>query len=489
MALTAMDFCRAHPLGDVAPPNVMGFPRSFGGSDGTAYITGTTTSTNLPTTAGAFDEVGRVGGFSDPGDGFVARLSADGSSLVWGTYISGRGLDRLYGIALDDAGNVYVVGDTDSTDDPGTGGIDESYPLVGAAQATFGGVSDYVISKLDPTGSSLIYSTYLGGDDADRSDTELDKPSVALDSHGRAVVSVVSQSTDFHTVAGCNLSSPGPYVVRVAADGASFEACVGVGGDQFVFLRDLVVDTQDRAVVIGYTADPNVVTTAGTFSPTTIGGEEIIIVRTNASGTAIDAGTYFGGTGDDFGNGLAIGPDGNLYLAGRSDSADYPITIGGAPSGDAVVTKLDDTLLNVSYSRTVGYSEALAIAVDALGRASVVGTDGFDAGFTLVAADGGFEHDTFWGGSLFDTANAVALDASGHAYVTGETRSTGFPGDTVLNPTPSQASRSGSIDAWLVKHLRDDPVPPPSLVPALTGGAAILVVGMLLLGLRLTRRR
>jgi hypothetical protein len=107
----------------------------------------------------------------------------------------------------------------------------------------------------------------------------------------------------------------------------------------------------------------------------------------------------------------------------------------------------------------------------------------------LVVVDGGFEHDTFWGGSLFDTANAVALDASGHAYVTGETRSTGFPGDTVLNPTPFQASRSGSIDAWLVKHLRDDPVPPPSLVPALTGGAAILVVGMLLLGLRLTRRR
>ena len=182
-------------------------------------------------------------------------------------------------------------------------------------------------------------------------------------------------------------------------------------------------------------------------------------------------------------------PMANLYLAGRSDSADYPITIGGAPSGDAVVTKLDDALLNVSYSRTVGYSEALAIAVDALGRASVVGTDGFDAGFTLVAADGGFEHDTFWGGSLFDTANAVALDASGHAYVTGETRSAGFPGDTVLNPTPFQGSRSGNIDAWLVKHLRDDPVPPPSLVPALTGGAAILVVGMLLLGVRLTRRR
>ncbi len=453
-------------------------------SAGNVYIAGSTTSSNLPITTGTFDEVGRVGGFFDPGDAFVAKLAPDGSSLVWATYLSGRGLDRLFGIAIDGDRNVYVVGDTDSTDDLGTGGIDESYPLVGAAQGTFGGVSDLVVTKIDASGSSLVYSTYLGGNDADRGNTDQDRPAIDVDALGRAHVSVVTQSTDFHSSIGCTEIAPGPYVVRLSTDGSSFDTCVGLGGDDFVFARDIVVDSLGRALVVGFTADPNLNTTTGTFSISPLTGEDAFLMRVNATGTAIEAGTYFGGSGDDFANSVALGPLGNVYITGRSSGGGYPITIGAAPVGDAVATKIDGALSTVQYSLVLGYSEGLGIAVDSLGRATVVGTDNGDAGFTLLAANGQISHETFWGGSLFDQANGVALDPHGHAYVTGETRSTGFPGDTVLSSTPFQATRSGNIDAWIVKHLRDDPI---ALVPSMTWGYVLVAGALLVLGGRLSR--
>ncbi len=444
---------------------------------GNAYVAGTTTSSNLPTTIGAFDEVGGVGGFFDPGDAFVMKLAPDGSSLVWATYLSGRGLDRLYGIAIDADQNVYVVGETDSTDDLGTGGIDESYPLVGAAQSTFGGGGDLVVSKLDASGASLDYSTYLGGNDLDRGNSEQDRPAIAVDASGRAHVSVVTQSTDFHTAVGCTETSPGPYVVRLSADGSSFDSCVGLGGDDFVFARDIAIDASGRALVVGFTADPNLLTTVGTFSGSPLMGEDAFLMRVNAVGTAVDAGTYFGSTGDDFANAVALDPSGNVYITGRG-GVGYPITIGGAASGNAVATKLDDALATILYSVVLGYNEGLGIAVDALERATVVGTDNSDAGFTLLAATGGIDHETFWGGILFDQANGVALDSLGHAYVTGETRSTGFPGDTVLSSSPFQAARSGNIDAWIVKHLRDDPI----AVPSMTWGLGLMVGALLAVG-------
>lgn len=252
----------------------------------------------------------------------------------------------------------------------------------------------------------------------DRGHTDQDRPAIDVDDQDRAHVSVVTQSTDFHTaIGGCTEVAPGPYVVRLSVDGSSFDSCVGLGGD-------------------------------------------------------------------DFANSVALDPSGNVYITGRSSGGGYPITIGGAPAGDAVATKLDDALSSVQYSLTLGYTEGLGIAVDSLGRATVVGTDGADAGFTLLAANGQITHETFWGGSLFDQANGVALDPLGHAYVTGETRSTGFPGDTVLNSSPFQAARSGNIDAWIVKHLRDDPV---VLVPSMSWGLLLVAGVPLMLGGRLAR--
>jgi hypothetical protein len=120
-------------------------------SAGFTYVTGNTTSTSFPTTLGAF-QTAFAGGSSD---GFVAKLNVAGSALVYSTYVGGNGEDVLVGIALDSAGNVYSSGYTSSTNFPVT---------PGAFQTTFGGYYDAVVIKLNPSGSAPVYATYLGGD-------------------------------------------------------------------------------------------------------------------------------------------------------------------------------------------------------------------------------------------------------------------------------------------------------------------------------------
>ena len=407
--------------------------------------------------------------------GQATLADPEGENLVFATYISGSGLDRFFGVAIDADRNVYAIGDSDSTD----------YPLQSALQGTAGGNGDLVVTKLSADGASLIYSTYVGGNNMDRSCAENDKPSIAVDSSQRAYITVVTQSTDFDTAYSCTLADPGPFVLRINASGSAVDYCYGIGGDENVFLHDIAVDTSNRATVVGFTADDNVATTAGTLQPARNDGEDIFVVRVNAAGTATDRGTYIGGTLDDFGNSVSLDLSGNTYVAGRSDSTDYPITIGGQPNGLGVVTKLDAALTTVVYSRALGMSDAVALDVDGVGRVSVVGNDFGDAVFTHLAANGSQEFETFWGGILPDFANGVAVDAAGHAFVTGETRSSGFPGDTVQNPSPFQGSISGNIDAWVVKLLRDDPIPQ---VPALPGGMAVAAAALLAAGIAAARR-
>src|SRR5439155_850156 len=122
---------------------------------GSAYVTGSTTSTNFPTTAGSFQPAYR-GTF----DAFVEQLNASGSALVYSTYLGGGGDDVGGGIAVDAAGNAYVTGDTGSHD----------FPMVNPLQPALDGVEDAFVAKLNPSGSALVYSTYLGGSGGDQSE-------------------------------------------------------------------------------------------------------------------------------------------------------------------------------------------------------------------------------------------------------------------------------------------------------------------------------
>ena len=218
-------------------------------SAGDAYVTGTTYSTDFPTTAGAFQT--SLGGGGN-GDAFVTKLNPTGTALVYSTYLSGTNYDGCNGIAVDTAGNAYVTGDTTSTDFPTT---------TGAFQTTYRGGGDAFVTKLNSTGTALVYSTFLGGTNGDG----------------------------------------------------------GLG---------IAVDTAGNAYVTGDTTSTDFPTTTGAFQTTYRGGGDAFVTKLNPTGTALVYSTYLGGTGDDVGFGIAVDTAGNAYVTGDTRSTDFPTTTG-----------------------------------------------------------------------------------------------------------------------------------------------------------------
>src|SRR5439155_688758 len=201
---------------------------------GNAYVTGRTQSTNFPTTAGAFQTT-----FGGTEDAFVTKLNPTGTGLVYSTYLGGSGVDDGFGIAVDALGNAYVTGFTDSTTFPTT---------AGAFQTTLGGTEDAFVTKLNATGSVLVYSTYLGGSDVD------DGLGIAVDARGNAYVTGVTFSTNFPTTAGAfqttgggredafvakiiDIVLPPPTTVGRVTGGGSINLPNGIGTFGFIVQR------------------------------------------------------------------------------------------------------------------------------------------------------------------------------------------------------------------------------------------------------------
>jgi hypothetical protein len=205
-------------------------------ADGNAYITGPTHSTNFPTTTGAFQAT-----FNAGGDAFVTKLNSAGSALLYSTYLGGTNNDEGFGIALDTAGNAYVTGPTFSTDFPTT---------AGAFQTTFGGNRNAFVTKLNSTGSALVYSTYLGGSG------EFDQGrDIAVDGDGSAYVTGETSSTDFPTTAGAVQptlsSSEDSFVTKLDPTGSTLLYSTYLGGGGSEMGRGIAVDGIGNAYVTG----------------------------------------------------------------------------------------------------------------------------------------------------------------------------------------------------------------------------------------------
>jgi uncharacterized repeat protein (TIGR01451 family) len=357
-------------------------------SAGNVYVAGLTGSTNFPT-AGAL-QPSQAGGT----DAFVTKLTS-GGALVYSTYLGGTGDDLGIGIAVDAAGSAYVTGRTSSSDFPTTAGV---------FQPTFGGGLDAFIAKLSPSGTTLAYSSYLGGEGLEFGFNEGNGISVAVDATGDAYVS-------------------------------------------------------------GTTSSPNFPTTPGAFQ-TTAGGVDAFVTKVNPAGSALLYSTYLGGPGLELGIALAIGGDGSAYVAGRG-STGFPSVNPLPPSGDgddAFIAKLNPSGSALAYASLFGgggTDQANGIAVDGAGNAYVVGMTGVvrfplvhpfqPTGFgteafvaKIAPAGSSFVYSSFLGGSGFDDARAVAVDSGGSAYVTGFTTSSDFP---VVDPL--QSSNGGIPDAFL----------------------------------------
>ena len=412
---------------------------------GNAYVTGSTSSSNFPT-ANPFQAV--YGGFTDA---YVAKLNPDGSALVYSTYLGGRDSDYGYGIAVDSAGNAYVTGYTESTDFPtahalqdfrageldafvakltpdgsalvystylgGYGGMFEqsygygiavdasgnayvtgqtgspSFPTASPLQAVFGGYLDAFVAKLNPTGSALVYSTYLGGSDYDNG------YGIAVDSAGNAYVTGGTVSTDFPTANPLQAVLGGGqdvFVAKLNPTGSALVYSTYLGGSDFDRGFGIAADSSGNAYVTGQTNSVDFPTANAlqpvygggpAFDPIEMGGD-VFVAKLNPTGSALAYSTYLGGSNGDEGYGIAVDSAGNAYVTGVTLSTDFPTAsplqaVLWGPN-DSFVAKLNPTGSALAYS-------------------------------------------TYLGGSGSESGSGIAVDSTGNAYVTGGTASTNFP--------------------------------------------------------------
>jgi hypothetical protein len=325
---------------------------------GHAYVTGVANTSDFPTTAGAYRTTHCINDYWFAGDGFVAKVSADGRSLIYSTLLCGKGDDVPHGIAIDSAGNAYVAGTTASSD----------FPLAHAMQATRGGgvvgLSGFV-SKLSADGSQLLYSTYFGGS----GNTAI--AGIALDAQRNVYVTGETDSIDFPTTRGVVQEHPGKrhcyagctdaFVSKIAPSGSALVYSTYLYGELDDAGSAIAVDGSGNAYVVGQTVS-QLFPVLDAFQSSNRGLDDAFVVKLNADGTRLLYSSYFGGsrsgnspsTGSDAGTGVVVDDAGNAYVAGYTLSFDLATTsnafrrsIGGGvcdyfggPCGDAFLAKI-----------------------------------------------------------------------------------------------------------------------------------------------------
>ncbi len=362
---------------------------------GYAYVASWTNSGNFPVTSGAYDTT-----INGNYDAVVSKISPDGKTLIYSTYLGGSGYDYASAIVLR-SGNAVVVGDTDSPDFPVTPGV---------VQPTNAGGADGFVTELDATGNGLVASTYVGGSGYDT------LRSVALDPNtGSVAVTGWTQSPNFPTTGGAfqttwpsGLPSSAFATVLVPGLSAYHFSSYLHGNAQEQYGTGVTVDNYSRVVVVGRTNSATFPTTPGAYQTTIKGESDAFVTMFDASGSSLVWSTLYGGSWTDGAEAVAIDGSGNVCFVGRADSNDLPLR--GAYQGANAGRK--------------------------------------DAFFAAIEPGGAVLHwGTYLGGSEDDVANALAQDGLGHMYIVGETRSPDFP----VTPGAFQTVRSGYSDAFVAR--------------------------------------
>lgn len=360
------------------------------GDNRAIYLAGTTRSADFPV-VGALQNALR-----GSSDAFVAKITGAGDRLNYATYFGGSDADECLGMALDSDGATILTGNTYSDD----------LPVANAVQSSRGGDRDAFLAKL--TATAVAYCTYLGGTSSD------DGSAVALDAAGNVYIAGETSSTDspLHWPGGSG-SSAG-YVAELDKSGASlrYAAFVGGSGAHPAVPRDIAVDSNGRAVVVG-AAQASDLPVTNALRPTMGGGEsDGFVGRISADGSRFDFLTYLGGEGTDTIETCALNADGEIYVAGRTTSTDFPVA-------------------NAIQSQ-YGGSTASATAGDMI--------------IARLTSDGAsLQFSTFLGGPQDEWALDISVTDDGLLYVGGATNSTSFP---VVHAV--QSTFGGTTDAVLL---------------------------------------
>ncbi len=368
---------------------------------GNVYVSGSTVSTNFPTTSNAVQTV-----FGGGNDAFVSEISATGQALLYSTYLGGSCNEYAPALAVDSSGKIYVTGGTCSGD----------FPTLHSLQA-FDGGSDAFVVKIDPTASSsLIYSTFLGGYGQDGA------YGIAVDTAGDAYVTGDTNAPDFPTTPNAFQRTRASYCAdgtchdaffsEINAAGTSLLYSTYFGGTHDERAMRLALDASNNVYITGWTSSTTAfTTTVGAYQTGPQGGVDAFVVKFNpaASGLAsLVYGARLGGSGDDYGYGIAVDSTGDVLVTGSTASPNFPTT------NDA---------LQGGYGGSV---DAYIVRLNPAGSAPL--------------------YSTYLGGSGDDEGDGIATDASGNAYVTGRTASTTFATKGAV-----QGANGGGTDAFVTK--------------------------------------
>jgi hypothetical protein len=428
-------------------------------SAGNVYVTGETSSTDFPTTSGAYDTAYNGGTY----DAFVAKLSADGSTLVYSTYLGGNGEDSGSGITVDSAGNVYIAGKTYST----------NFPTTDTAQdRTLNGGRDGFVAKLNANGNDLVYSTYLGGNSWDYG------MCIAVDTSGNAYIGGFTHGS-FPTTAGAAQTTFGGagdgFITKLNADGSAINYSTYLGGNSWECISGIVVDGAGNTYMASHTHSTDFSTTPDAWDRVLDGPTDGVVAKLNANGSEFIYRTLIGGSGGEDFTDIAIDSEGNAYVTGRTYSTDFPTTTNalqpsfGGGDDDAVVVKLNADGSDLIYSTYLGGGGAdrgYGIVIDGDENAYVTGytasTDfptadplqaenggGYDAFVAKLNDDGStLLYSTYLGGSGAERSYGIVIDGIGNIYLTGSTTSTDFP-----TANPLQPNFGGGCDAFVAKMV------------------------------------
>jgi uncharacterized repeat protein (TIGR01451 family) len=360
-------------------------------ASGSVLVTGSTTSPNFPVHSPLQAKL--AGGRNI----FVAKLNAAGNSLLYSTYLGGSGSDIAYGIAVDNYGDAFIVGDTTSSNFPASG-----------FQRTNKGAQDAFVAKVSADGSQLLYSTYLGGSSIDHG------AAIAVDATGSAYVTGSTYSPDFpmgNAWQPANAGGQDAFVSRLSANGSALIYSTYLGGSAGTASYPesglaITADGSGNAYVTGVTSSANF-PLLNPLQAYLMGTTDVFVAKLTASGV-LSYSTYLGGSGQDVGTAIAVDSGGNAYVAGYGYSTDLPVT------------------------------------ADALQKANGGDYDAFVA--KLNASGSSLMYLSYLGGNGSDAAAALALDPANNIYVAGWTLSTNFP---VLNAY--QATNPGNYAAFITK--------------------------------------